>query len=242
MARRSWRSTLSRWHRRVGIVSAVFVVLLATTGVALNHSDRLRLAQLEIHWPALLTWYGIEPAAITSFAVGDRWLSEGGGTLFLQDRPILDCPPPLRGAVAWRDQLLALCDDRLMWMTEQGDLMETLTAVHGLPEQPQGLAVVDGHPVVGGVQGAAWDLVDWTSRTLEQPLTRVRPEPAPTAIQARLQAHWQGMTGVTLERVLLDLHSGRLLGRWGPWLMDAAALLLLILALSGLWLWRRRRH
>jgi uncharacterized iron-regulated membrane protein len=55
-----------------------------------------------------------------------------------------------------------------------------------------------------------------------------------------LRSAWRG-TGLSLERVLLDLHSGRILGEAGVWLVDAAALLFLLLAGSGVWLWGRRR-
>ena len=55
-----------------------------------------------------------------------------------------------------------------------------------------------------------------------------------------LQAAYRGY-GLTLERVLLDLHSGRVLGSAGVLLVDAAAILFLLLAISGLWLWSRRR-
>jgi uncharacterized iron-regulated membrane protein len=40
--------------------------------------------------------------------------------------------------------------------------------------------------------------------------------------------------------VLLDLHSGRLLGQAGPYLMDAAAVLLGLLAASGVYSTLRR--
>ncbi len=40
--------------------------------------------------------------------------------------------------------------------------------------------------------------------------------------------------GLPLERVVLDLHSGRLFGWLGPYVMDAAALGLLIVAITGL--------
>ncbi len=47
--------------------------------------------------------------------------------------------------------------------------------------------------------------------------------------------------------VVLDLHSGRLFGRYGPFLTDAAAFILLALSISGAWIqWRswqlKRRH
>ena len=49
-------------------------------------------------------------------------------------------------------------------------------------------------------------------------------------------------TGLKLERVILDLHSGRIFGQYGIYLMDAAAIAMLWLSLSGLWVWSSRRR
>ena len=48
--------------------------------------------------------------------------------------------------------------------------------------------------------------------------------------------------GLKLERVILDLHSGRIFGDYGVYLMDAAAIALLWLSFSGLWVWNSRRR
>jgi uncharacterized iron-regulated membrane protein len=45
---------------------------------------------------------------------------------------------------------------------------------------------------------------------------------------------------ISLERVLLDAHSGRLLGGWGKYLVDAFAAILFILLISGWWLAKKR--
>ena len=42
-----------------------------------------------------------------------------------------------------------------------------------------------------------------------------------------------------LERIVLDLHSGRIFGRYGPLLMDIVALGLILLSLSGVWIYLR---
>jgi len=42
--------------------------------------------------------------------------------------------------------------------------------------------------------------------------------------------------------VVLDLHSGRIAGRWGVWVVDAAAALMLVLAVSGFVLWVNLRR
>ena len=48
--------------------------------------------------------------------------------------------------------------------------------------------------------------------------------------------------GLKLERVILDLHSGRIFGQYGVFIMDAAAIALLWLSLSGMWVWNSRRR
>ncbi len=45
--------------------------------------------------------------------------------------------------------------------------------------------------------------------------------------------------GLPLERIILDLHSGRMFGTFGEYVMDIVALLFIFLALSGGWMWCR---
>ena len=66
------------------------------------------------------------------------------------------------------------------------------------------------------------------------------PAALPADELAALQADFLSRI-LPLERVLLDVHSGRIGGMIGTILMDGAAVLLLLLALSGSWLWLRRR-
>ncbi len=76
--------------------------------------------------------------------------------------------------------------------------------------------------------------------TTESGVSWATAAPPDQELARALRNTWRG-TGLPLERVLLDLHSGRILGEAGVWLVDAAALLFLLLAASGLWLWGRRR-
>jgi uncharacterized iron-regulated membrane protein len=46
--------------------------------------------------------------------------------------------------------------------------------------------------------------------------------------------------GLSLERVILDLHSGKILTRAGPVLMDAVGVILIALSVIGLLMWSRR--
>ena len=47
--------------------------------------------------------------------------------------------------------------------------------------------------------------------------------------------------GLTIERVLLDMHSGRVVGKWGTYFMDLVAILMLVISATGIWMWLKRR-
>lgn len=103
-----------RWHRRVGMAAALFVVLLTVTGIVLNHNAALKLHTVHLQSGWLHSWYGL-------------------------------------------------------------------------------------------------------------------PDPKETEFP-----------GLTADRVLLDLHTGKFFGQWGPYVMDAAALAFLFLTGTGFYLWWRR--
>jgi len=59
--RKPQRFTAFLWHRRIGLFALVLVVILAITGLMLNHTEKLGLAESYISREWLLNWYGIEP-------------------------------------------------------------------------------------------------------------------------------------------------------------------------------------
>ncbi len=67
-----------------------------------------------------------------------------------------------------------------------------------------------------------------------EPATHWSAPTAPDKAElAELATAWRGR-GVTVERLLLDLHSGRILGKTGRLIMDVVAVLLIVLSLSGI--------
>ena len=63
-------------------------------------------------------------------------------------------------------------------------------------------------------------------------------EPAPDGLQQAVTAAYRG-GGPSLERLLLELHSGRIFGTIGVLVYDLLALALGFLSISGLILWFR---
>ena len=92
-----------------------------------------------------------------------------------------------------------------------------------------------------GLYQAQEDFLAWQPVTNPSDIqwSQAAPVPAPMASSLRQQ-----MRHLVLpwDRVLLDIHSGRIIGPVGPWLMDAAAIFLIFLGCSGAWIWLRQRR
>lgn len=234
-----WRFFLLRWHRRLGVVSALFVLLLAITGILLNHTHELNLAGKPLHSDWLSRHYGLPAApAASDFAhpLPAGTLQARAGKLWLDDTVLGDCQR-LVGVIEQAEQVLVACPDRLLLFTPGGELIDQADTLRGVPE---GLSAVtlQGEEVRLH-RGDATFSVDLASLSVSAVagssagIIAGASSPAPAPASAVL--NW--------ERVVLDLHSGRLFGRGGVWLMDAMALLFGVLAVSGLVMAaRRRRH
>ncbi len=240
---RSNRRAFRRWHRYCGFSAALFVLALATTGLMLNHSAELGLGSRHIGFAPLLAWYDIEgDSEITSFSLAESWVSCIGDGTFLDREPLpaLDgCPV---GAVNSVGMWVVVTARELVLLTEGGELIERLGPAAGVPGgisaagiRPDGALVVD---TPAGSLVADRELLQWQLLGSDAEVTWSRPATAPPDLRDELLRGYRGH-GLTVERFVQDLHSGRLFGRWGIYVMDGAAVLLLTLVVSGLALWRR---
>lgn len=237
------------WHRYLGLSAAVFLIVLAVSGMLLNHTESLELDSRFIRAAGLLKWYGIElPQAPVSFRVGERWISDMAGQLYWGRRAVTDLPGPLVGAVAVGPSVIAATADELLVLSEAGELIERLDSMaYGVPQgidriaaAPQGRLVVQ---TPQGIYQSDAELLQWREITdpgVASP-TWVRPETAPESLRDALVSFYRG-AGVSWERLVQDIHSGRILGRWGVYFVDLLAVLFIFLALAGVWVWGSRRR
>ncbi|WIO75108.1 PepSY-associated TM helix domain-containing protein [Porticoccaceae bacterium LTM1] len=244
-----FRQVLWRWHRRLGLAVALLVLLLAVTGILINHSDGLSLDQKPVPRWMLSLAYDIEAPAITSFSVGDHWASHAKGNgLYWDNSELTWSDSPLVGAIKSADFYLLATGKELLLVTSDGTLAERIDESYGLPQPVNKLGISTNNVYLKSgdeiyqvdVEQLAWTVVetekvDWTL-----------PVSLPEKLEGELAEQFIGKE-ISWERWLLDLHSGRLFGNAGPWLMDVVALSLIILAISGFSTWysahltRRRR-
>ncbi len=241
-----FRRLLFSSHRYMGLTSAFFIILLSISGIMLNHTEALKMDEKHLQAPALLNWYGIKPAEIGySFKMTDHWLTEVQQRLILNEQPLNTGNCELVGALIWQQMIIAACQNSLLLLTLQGETIEQLNALHGIPQGITHLGVDTQQQIVlrtdqQNYQGDM-QLLEWSSSQAHD-IRWLTPSALPKPLSRQLQQNYQG-EGISLERVVLDLHSGRILGHWGVYLMDLMAILFLLLAGMGVWMWSwRKRH
>jgi hypothetical protein len=237
------RRRFPRWHRRLGLAAALLVLILAASGAALLHGGALGLDGRHVRAAWLLDWYGLAPlSAPTSFRAGADWVTGLEGRVYVNGRLAADYFGDIVGAVRSGPFLVVGAADKLLLATPQGKLVERLSGA-SLPGRIEALGIGgDGRPVLRTAAGLFISNPEFTAwRPSAQGTVWARAARPPEEVRERVLLAYRG-EGLTWERVILDLHSGRILGAIGPYLMDAAALFLVLLAVTGVWNWLRNRR
>jgi len=239
---------LRRWHRRLGISAAVFILLLSVSGIVLNHSDLLDLPQSHVGSEFITSLYGVkDPDSIRAFSINDNFLIGIDEQLWLDDKHIMDDVGQLKSAVFFNGVIVAIVDRQLLLLSDVGEVVEIMGATAGVPANINQLAIS-----INGVNSAdkIWirsptqrfvsdeQMLQW--QLAETALTPdwVTPAKLSTQQHRHFSKNFRSRL-ISWERVILDFHSGRIFGNVGPLFSDLVALLLILLSVSGIAMWVR---
>jgi hypothetical protein len=243
-AKLSVRNLLKSWHRTVGIFAAAFLLLLSSTGLLLMQTDALELDARFVNNNRLLDWYGIRPAPPpVSFAVGDHWITQLGSQLYFDASSLQNIDGQLIGAATAGSEIVVATNSMLVLLTTDGTIAEKLGAESDIPSDIEYLGSAPSGEVVLKTASQVFLFDPQTARLVigdsHQRASWSAPEYAPKILLDELNQRFRG-AGLSIERILLDLHTGRIFGGAGVALINLASLALLVLVISGLILWRLR--
>lgn len=235
---------IHKWHRKAGISAAFFVMLLVITGILLNHTDKLNLQNIFVQSETLLEWYHIQPKGeIKGFQSGQHWFTQIDGRVYFDEMELANHIEGLYGVVSGNDGFVIAMDDSLLILTQSGELVERLSGSEGVPAGIKSIGLASsGGVIIKAAHGdyiADLDNNEWLEQEGLQANWSV-PEEIPEKLSEQLLVLYRGK-GLPLERVILDIHSGRILGQAGVLLVDFMAILFLLLAMSGVWMWYKYR-
>jgi hypothetical protein len=238
------RQFLSRWHRRAGLAFLMVFLMVAVTGVMLNHTQWFGLGSQYIQNPLLLKHYGYREPQIQSFQVDDHWFSHAGGDFLYRDaEQLVYCPLSLAGAVNFNDSMVVVaCRKQILLIDGDGAVLEKLGEAYGVPSSIDKIGYCGEELCLesnGQTHFVDLDQLQWQAFTPVDKPEWMRPKPLPAELHQQLKKEVAG-DGPSLERFVLDLHSGRLFGAIGVWIVDLAALGLVFLSLSGFYFWYRQ--
>ncbi len=236
---------LRRLHRRIGINTLIFLSLFIITGLLLQHASWLNLGKRYVAAPLAETFYGVTVNATTDYKTRHHWVSQAGNFLYLDAVPVAGVElNNLQGAVESKSYIWATGGGRLLLLSKQGEMVDAFSVMEGLPGIVTQLGENEEGDIIAGGLYNNWqmdeDLLNWriydkTSITWSKnrELSQVS-NPLRAAILSHARNHL-----ITWERLLSDLHSGRLFGDIGVVVFDLVAVLLLFLSVTGSVLWIR---
>ena len=234
---RQWR----QWHRWLGLVVAVPVLVLSVTGVLLNHIESLGWSNQPMS-PWLARWYGAPvPSDVHGYKLEKQWYVELNERLYIDATDALHCPSPLHGVVRQKGLLVVGCGQELMLLDGNGQLVERMGSAYGLPaferlgSDEQGLILDTGSSLL------RFDVDQLMATPYQGEWQPAQAQPLPVTLEQTLISQ-SVPPSLNWQRFLLDLHAGRLGGLAGQLIMDLAALILTILAVTGTVIWSRTRR
>jgi|SRR5688572_23528013 len=235
---------LARWHRRIGLAAAVLVLLVTVTGLLLQHGSALGLPNATITNRALLSLYfrGDERPGI-GFRNGGSLHVWRDGILYSEGAPPFPLEARPVGVLSTQTGIVIATAEAVHLLASGGAPLERLD-VSLLPGPVSRIGRDgDGNVVLATPSGtfsasedfshfarAADESADW-SIAEEIPSGRL-PDFVATAAPP----------GLPLDRILLDLHTGRLFGAAGVWIVNLGSLAFLVLAISGVVTALRRKN
>lgn len=231
-----------RWHKRLGVAAALFFGLLALSGVALNHVDVFELDTTRITTPWLMSWYGLKPAVPQQcFRLEGKFFCWQGDVWALGGRTLKPGRGEPIGAVHVDNMTWVATTESIYLYDAEGSLVDKIER-ELLPDAPiRRLGVHDNRlaAAIGNLVYSSADGISWERLSSKTAVSWSRLGPLPESQQRELAPLFA--PSLTLQRIVSDLHSGRIFGRYGVIIIDALAMILTLLAISGIWMFLRGR-
>ncbi len=229
-------------HRQGGLILSFFLLLLTISGVLLNHTVDFGLHDKSVPPTIAARYYSAE--AVYGYNVDSHYFYVLGDALFMDNIAVTVCAGDLSGVVTNAGEFVIGCDNELILVSAEGVYIERLGSAHGVPLGLSGVGQVKDKVLLRASNTStniptiyAFDPVTLSTTTLSTTTLSTTLEETARGEFPDLEvipANVVLKETVSWEQFILDLHSGHFLGQGGVWLMDFVALLLVLLAISGI--------
>ncbi|MEE9337368.1 MAG: PepSY-associated TM helix domain-containing protein [Methylococcaceae bacterium] len=236
-----WRF-LYKLHRYLGLSSAIVLLMLSLTGIALNHTDDLKLDSQMVDSKVILDWYGIKPSeTLNSFATQNHWITQINQKIFFDHSVLNKNKQNLLGAIETEEFIVTGFSNSILLLSLEGELIEEsiIKSIEkiGLDTQ-KNITIKSSEGIVYSDDGLlSWQPYDDINN---QTIIWSKTSRLPDTLAEKLKTLSRSSI-LPLERVILDLHSGRFFGSFGVFIVDLSGIFLIVLSLSGCAIWLKHK-
>jgi len=231
---------LRAWHRKLGIIAAFFLIFLSLSGIALNHTELLSLSHQKVSTSWLQDHYGIKAPNKIDFYQNNQ-LVVTNELVWLKDRLLVEASESVISVARFQHFIVVATEQMLFLFTPEGELVDKLGSTSGLPNNISAMHIDSATIILNtdsGYYQSDSELFDW------QPISTIAEPKWISQNQATTEERLLAISQykshfLTWERIIVDTHSGRFFGRFGVLVMDVVAILLILLSVSGLYIWLR---
>ncbi len=239
-------------HRWIGAAAAIWLIFLAGTGLLLQHAEQWGLDRKPVRSTTLLTAHGFAPQAwLYPVSENERQtvtVQQFGGHIYrlpLRENEWLDLPQKPVAVLAHGSQqdgqAYWLVFPGAVWLVNTGgEIIGQWDTLDGLPENIKQAAYDQKNAALWLATGQAVAVYEFRDGHLRRRTAGNGPAPEfnPQAVVATRQNRWHSEGLLSWQKLLFNWHAG-LTGT--AWLNDLAAIGLIYLGISGLWLFFRKR-
>lgn len=235
------RKILRLIHRWLGLLSALWLLLLATTGFLLQQADWLNLSDRYVSSPTLLKWF--------NYGQRQQAFDDGQQSLYQIDDVVvfnnhkLSLVEPIIAARWHQDHWIVATRNSLFWLNDQGQISQQMDDFDGIPTPIEDLMITDRLLIQSS--NAWYEVQDnmLVVRTSDSFAPKSQHQPRPLKRAEKHKTIPMALANrLSYDKVLAAVHAGT---KGSTWLNTLSALALIFLSLSGLIMFfkpRRRRR
>ena len=231
---------LLKFHNIVGLFVCLVLIHLSVTGIVLNHTDKLNLNQTKISWNWLLKVYGIGiPETNAVFAIEDNFFHQTNSKIFMNTESIMRDKSKLVGVIDFNNQFIISTTDKIIQVNKSGDFIKKIELpqnligeINKIGPYSKGIVIqINKNKFLSDKSLENWSPINNSDKIIWSTESNV-----PADINKKIKAYYVG-EGISIEQIILDLHSGVIFKDVGKLFMDIIALLLILMSVSGVWIW-----
>ena len=229
------RKFIRKFHRWVGLIASIWLLVLASTGFLLQHSEKWQLDKKFINNSLILNQYGIAQQYI-AFKSDNNVLIQLDKQLIQHNIPTIKLSETINSAIYHQNNWIIATDSQIMWIDDSGQIIQTMDELDGLflPINKIGLNNQDF------VYSSNNKLFDSNSEPLNAKLANnIQWSILNTDSSLKQKAiELSSQNYLTYQQFIFDIHAAI---TTPSLLNDIAAISLIILSLSGIFLFFRKR-